>query len=722
MNTLFRLLPLLLSLILFVAIIIFLPAVELTFTALLGWINAALLLAVAVFLLLYGIRLSRQKGVRQGGSALRAKLVMALVGMLLIPAVLLQASASYVVNRGLDDWFDVRVEVLLDRAMKLAQGLYSRIDQELHHSLLEVASDPLLRAQLATFPLSSSALNTRMNALMNLHDWESMQIFDRNERLIASVQRQELGALEAETFTEQAHIAMTLGKITSEIQSNDEREQDIGYAPVTIHQNVVALIRASVLMPDGLVANARALEEDNKTYHQLARDRESLGHRFDYLMTLITFIIVLIAGFIAFRFARQLTKPVEQLAYALEQVTAGDLDVSITNAPNDELGSLVASFNIMTSQLKRNTQAVEDTQKELSKALADSQQDQHILENLLANLEVGVLLVNQDNKIHLSNQSFARLLDVDPKVLESISPDRMLATINMPAATARMQMIYHVLEELKASSEKSVQRQLDIPFGNKTRLLLVRGVSLSIPESSGFMGYLLVIDDLTELAEGQRHKAWGEVAQNVAHEIKNPLTPIKLAAERLQSRIEKQNIDPVVFKKCSKTIIQQVNRLLRLTSDFSSYASLPKPRISHVLATVFTEELTDLYAAYPRVNVQKTEADYACACDADQIRQVLLNLMDNALAASEKKGGAVRMYVQKEGNMTAFHIEDDGIGVHEKIMANIFNPYFSTKVEGSGLGLSISSRIAKEHGGSLLLLSCNTPTHFCLYIPGSQPA
>ncbi len=717
MNKLFRILPLLLSLVLFIAIVFFLPARELTSTALLGWINTILLFIVAVSLFFYGIRLWRQKTEQRAGSTLRAKLVMALVGMLLIPAVLLQGSASYVVNRGLNDWFDIRVEELLNRAMKLAQGLYSRIDQELHHSVLEASSDASLRALLATFPFSSSELNIHMNALIITHDWESMQIFDRNERLIASVQQQELSALKGAVLTEQAHIAMTLKKITSEIQSKDGREQDIAYAPIIIHQKVIALIRVAVWMPDGLVANARALEEDNKTYHQLARDRESLGLTFDYLMTLITLVIMFIAGFIAFRFARQLTRPIEQLAQALKRVTTGDLDVFIASSPNDELGSLVTSFNIMTSQLKRNTQAVEDSKKELSKALSDSQQDKHILENLLANLEVGVLLVHQDGHIHLSNQSFSRLLDIDPQVLARIAPDSTLATINMPAATARMQMIYHVLEELKASTEQSVQRQLDVSLGNKERLLLVRGVSLSIPEPSGFKGYLLVIDDLTELAEGQRHKAWGEVAQRVAHEIKNPLTPIKLAAERLQNRIEKKKIDLDIFYKCAKTIIQQSNRLLRLTSDFSTYTSLPKPRFSQVSVAIFTEEMADLYTAYPRVKVQQGESDWTCACDADQIRQVLLNLMDNALASTAATGASVRMYIQQEGGTTTFHVEDDGMGIREENAVSIFTPYFSTKTEGSGLGLSISMRIGKEHGGELLLLSNSTPTHFCLYIP-----
>jgi len=717
MNTAFRLLPLLLSLLLLVAITQLWPGSDVSITGLLGWFNTVLLAVMAFFLFRYGIRLLRGKTNQRVGSTLRAKLVIALVGMLLVPAVLLQGSASYVVNRGLDDWFDVKVETLLVRAMKLAEGLYSRIDQELQHSLLELSNDSTLRAQLAILPLSSSELNTYMNELVHHYDWESMQLFDRNERLIASIQRGELTSLKADDLTEQARIAITLGKITTEIQSKGTREQMIGYAPIVVHHNTVALIRVGVLMPEGLVEHARAVEEDNRTYRELARHRESLGQLFDHFMTLITMFIVLIAGLIALTFARTLTRPVEQLASALQRVSDGDLDVSISGAPKDELGSLVTSFNVMTQKLKSNTQAVADAQRELTQALADSQQGKHILENLLANLQAGVLLLNEDGHIHLSNLAFAQLLDIEPAMLENIQPEHTLATVSMPAATARMQLIYHVLEELKSGSEASLQRQLEVPIGNHRRILLVRGVVLSIPEPSGFTGYLLVIDDLTDIADAQRQQAWMEVARSVAHEIKNPLTPIKLAAERLQRRVQKNQMDARIFEQCTQTIIRQSNRLLRLTSDFSTLASLPKPRCSLVSAAAFIEELTDLYAAYPRVRVQQPINSWQCFCDGDQIRQVLINLMDNALAATEANRDAVRMSMVHEDGMTLFHVEDDGTGIHGDNAKMIFDSYFSTKAEGSGLGLSISSRIAKEHEGELVLISAHDPTHFCLRIP-----
>ncbi len=683
------------------------------------WLDIVLLGMVGLLLCWYGVRLLLLEDA-SAASSLRAKLVMALVAMLLLPAILLQGTASYVVHRGLDSWFDVRVESLLDRAMKLARGFYHRIDHELRQSLIEVSGDDGLRAYLSTLPLSIGELPAYMNDLSQHHDWESMQIFDRNERLIASVDRRTLGSLKPIALSDQARLSLSLGKITTETQMEKGHEYIVGYAPVIVHQNVVALIRAAVSIPDGLIAHARAVEHDYRKYNELARHRESMGSLFTDLMILITLVVTVLAGWVALVFARRMTRPVERLAGALQRVSEGDLDVIVQAESRDELASLVNSFNVMARKLKRNIEAVEQAQRELREALHDSQRRKQILENLLANLDSGVLLLNHDGQVELSNQAFFRLVEIDVEMLRNIDQERSLTTMNMPASTARIQMLLHILEELKSSREQTLQREMDIDLGTTQRHLLVRGVSLTAEDTSGFRGYLLVIDDLTDMAEAQRHRAWVEVARSVAHEIKNPLTPIKLAAERLRRRKEKGRLDDRVFEQCTQTIIRQTNRLLRLTSDFSTLASLPRPRRNRVDVQLFTHELADLYAAYPRVEVHQPMQAIHCDCDADQVRQVLINLIDNALAATEESRQPVRLYVTEEDGVVCFHVEDEGSGIQLDRPQMVFDSYFSTKAEGSGLGLSISARIAREHGGELLLLSTSKPTHFCLRIPPQE--
>jgi len=228
------------------------------------------------------------------------------------------------------------------------------------------------------------------------------------------------------------------------------------------------------------------------------------------------------------------------------------------------------------------------------------------------------------------------------------------------------------------------------------------------------------MDDISSLAEAQRSKAWAEVAQRLAHEIKNPLTPIKLATERLQRRFSDQVDDLDVFDSCTHTIIAQVERLQRLISDFSTLARLPKPRLAEVSVMHLIDEMRDLYAPWPRVHMQAPSAGMRCNCDIDQIRQILINLMDNALAATAG-GGDVKLYASAAGECIELHVEDSGNGIGPEALEHIFEPYFSTKSDGSGLGLAIARRIAQEHEGELSIRSAVRPTHFCLTLPVHVP-
>ncbi len=715
-------LPLALSAMLVLLVVLLWPTGQ-TWGALIAlrWLNIGLLGIAALALMGYGIRNLRGKKSRRTASSLRLKLVMALVTMLLLPAILLQGTASYVVNRGLDDWFDIKVESLLNRAITLGRGFYQRIDRELRQGLLETVNDASLRDHLVlSSPFASSDLFSYATASMQHHDWDSMQIFDFNEQSLVSVARNGL-TLKADRMSDRVRLSLSLGKITIEPHTEKGREYLVGYAPVIIHQKLVAVVRATVAIPDGLMADARSVEKDYRKYSELSRHRDAMGRLFVDLMVLITLIVTVIAAWAAWIFARGLTRPVEQLASALERVSDGDLNVSLQVAGKDELGSLVHSFNIMSRKLKRNTEAVERTQSELRKALRDSQQRKEILENLLANLDSGVLLMNHQGEVELNNQAFVRLLEIPTEALQQIDVAQTLKTINIPASTARVQMVLHVIEEVRSANGAAVQRELDVSVEHGVRHLLVRGIQISGKGSSAFSGFLLVLDDLTEVAEAQRHRAWVEVARSVAHEIKNPLTPIKLAAERLQRRRQKGKLDDKVFEQCTQTIITQSNRLIRLTSDFSTLASLPRPRCTMVDARSLMDEIADLYAAYPRVQVILPATPYYCYADADQIRQVLINLMDNALSATEEGCLPVRLYVDTFEHYTSFHVEDEGEGIQLDNPQLVFDAYFSTKSEGSGLGLSISARIAREHEGELLLLSTCQPTHFCLRVPSREP-
>ncbi|MFQ5581429.1 MAG: ATP-binding protein [Mariprofundaceae bacterium] len=676
---------------------------------LVAWANIVLLMGLAVVMMLYGLRLLRERQEPRAGSRLRAKLVIALVGMLLVPSMIIQIAASQMVERGMDVWFDMRVDTLLDRALDLAQGFYARVETDMKQSMIAYMSDAVLVAAAAGSTHDYSTLNTRLSEIRDKEDWQQLQLFDVNERLIAGVQAGGLSALKAEPLTEAARLSATLGRVVAELVTRDGSEVAVGYAPLSGPQGVVGLLRVEVQLAEGVMRSARVVESDYRTYRELERNRQGIRDTFTHVMLIVTLLVVLVAGMVGVVFARRLTSPIGELARALHRITEGDLDVSIPEVPQDELGSLVRSFNRMALRLKQNVEALEKTQEELTDALTSSRQRQYVLETLLANLHSGVLLADANGQIRLLNQSLKELLQLPA----SWAPGREV----MSVCTGRLRDLGKFYNELCHQAEEHLQREFEIAMDHQNIHILAHGARLSAVGSASFSGYLMVLDDISSLAEAQRNRAWAEVAQRLAHEIKNPLTPIKLAAERLQRRFRHQIEDETVFDTCTQAIIGQVERLQRLIADFSTLARMPQPKLREISVQLLLQEMRELYSAYPRVQVDMPDDGITCWCDPDQLRQVLINLMDNALAATEEKGADVHLYGQATGEHIEFHMLDRGPGISASAAEHIFEAYFSTKDAGSGLGLAIAKRIAEEHDGELSLLSPVKPTHFCLRLP-----
>ncbi len=676
----------------------------------LAWVNMAFMLALSLLLIQYGIRLLRESSEPRPGSRLRAKLVIAMIAMLMVPAMAIQMAASQMVERGMDVWFDVRVDTLLDRALNLAQGFYERVEKNTKRNLLDYISDTALLAAV-TGNMDYRSTNNRLNEIRRIEGWQKVELFDINERLIGSVQKGELSALQTTPLNDTARLSMRLGRVVTELESHDGREVAVGYAPLVGATSVIGLLRVETELPTGVIQNARAVEADYRKYRQLEHNRQRISATFTHVMLFITLVVVLLAGLVALLFARRLTAPVGDLAHALRRVTEGDLNVVIAESSHDELGSLARSFNQMATRLKQNVEAIEQAQQDLTKALDNSRQRQYVLESLLANLQTGVVLVDADGRVRLLNQAVRDIL--------RLPADWKPSADILQISHGNLRDIGDFYDELLHQKEELLQREFDValPEG-KTLHVLARGARLSA-SGSGFSGYLLVIDDISDLAEAERNKAWAEVARRLAHEIKNPLTPIKLSAERLQRRFRPQVDNTDVFDVCTKAIIDQVDRLLRLITDFSTLARMPQPKIRTVPVNNLLQDMHELFHSYRRVSVDIEQSNTAtCQCDPDQIRQVLINLTDNAIAATgDDESRSVRLYAQTTDTTVEWHAEDDGEGIHEDAALKLFEAYYSTKANGSGLGLAIARRIAEDHGGTLKLISRADPTHFCLTLP-----
>ncbi|EAU55022.1 sensor histidine kinase [Mariprofundus ferrooxydans] len=702
-----RLMPLLMASVLILVTVLVWPSPA-GDVGLLAWINVTVMLVLSLLLLRYGIRLLRDRAEPRPGSRLRARLVVGMVGLLLVPAMVIQLAASQMVERGMDVWFDVRVDTLLDRALNLAQGFYERLEKDMKRSLLGYISDGVMIAAVSG-NMEYGATTNYLAEIREKEGWQKAELFDLNERQVAGVQVGELSTLESEPLSDAARLSMRLGRVATELKTGPDGEMAVGYAPLIGVTSVVGLLRVEMKLPAGVIQNARAVESDYRNYRQLEHNRQAIAETFTHVMLFVTLVVVLLAGLVGLLFARRLTAPIGDLAYALKRVTEGDLDVEIAELSQDELGSLARSFNKMTNRLRHHAEAIEQGQQDLTHALDKSRQRQFVLESLLANLHTGVLLVDGDGRVRLLNQAVRDILHLPVNWVPSVDL--------LQASQGNLQDIGDFYNELKHQKEEHLQREFDISLPEESRHVhvLARGARLNA-SASDFSGYLLVIDDISELAEAQRNKAWAEVARRLAHEIKNPLTPIKLSAERLQRRFRVQVDNHQVFDACTQAIIAQVERLQRLIADFSTLARMPQPKIREVPVNVLLQEMNDLFHGYRQVEVRFCDPHWQCPCDPDQVRQVLINLMDNAVSASSDKV-AIRLYAVLSDHWVEWHVEDDGDGIEEAAVSRLFEAYYSTKASGSGLGLAIAKRIAEDHHGELLLVSAAAPTHFCLRLP-----
>lgn len=707
----YRLLPFVLVLLLIIVAVMMWPSDNQYGSKFLSWLNITLLILMAVSVFFVSLR-KLHVDAAKAGSVLRAKLVAAMVVMVLVPAVILQVTANQVIEKGMDVWFDVRVDTLLDKAMALSQGFYERITADMDASLVQVSQDAELINEIVLVPVGSMVTSRYLSELVQQYAWDKAELFDANERVIATAQMvfegKNLSELRTLPVSDAGRLSVVLGRHTSEHEVRENGEFVVGYLPIFDQRRQIALLRAQVRLPDTIISSARSIETDYRSYRELERHRQGIKELFMQTLMMTTIFITGVAGIFALFFAKRLTTPVEDLAQALKQVESGEFDGFVPVRSDDELGSLAVSFNSMTERLKFNMETLRQTQDELTGTLVSSRQRQYVLENLLAKLQSGVMLLDDDGSIRLMNLACKQLFglqDVDKR-----------KTSILDFSEVHLKPVLAFYQTMQTQALESLQRDMVISYGLQSIKVLARGGRLGEKGSGLFTGWLLVFDDVTQLAEAQKHQAWSEVAQRLAHEIKNPLTPIKLSTERVQRRFRSQVDNVEVFDTCTAAVINQVERLQRLLADFSNLATMPKPKCAVVKIASLIKDMSELYSTYPNLIFEGLPAGEVY-CDADQIRQVLINLIDNALATKKP----VRLYVAIDEIGTSFYVQDEGPGIDEHTAQHMFEPYFSTKKDGSGLGLAIAQRISEEHGGHLQLVSATSPTRFCMFLPHVYP-
>jgi nitrogen fixation/metabolism regulation signal transduction histidine kinase len=669
--------------------------------------------AVVLILVIGWVAARLLSRLRQGkfGSRLLIKLaaIFALVGV--VPGMLVYVVSYQFVARSIESWFDVKVEGALDAGLNLGRATLDSLSDDLMNKA-KVASAQLTNVSDAGAGLVLERIRDQLGAT-------DVVLWTSNGQLIAGAGASRF-QLNPERPTAQQLRRARADRVIAHIEGLDETPAPGAAAPPPASVRALAVVpkqgfefnaeprflQITQPLPPAVVANALAVQEANREYQERALAREGLRRMYIGTLTLTLFLAVFGAVLLAVLFGNQLARPLLVLADGVRQVAGGDLRPTAVLQGRDELGGLTRSFAVMTQQLAEARGAVEKTMGELDAARSN-------LQTILDNLTSGVIVLDADGVIVSTNPGATRVLRAPLAAHEG----QLLADIPGLSEFARgvqqqfddfdVERLQHGLDHWQHAFELHAAGDA---MSEDTINIVARGAEL--PGATR----LLVFDDISEIVSAQRAQAWGEVARRLAHEIKNPLTPIQLSAERLAMKLSGKvaPAEQTVLAKSVKTIVEQVDAMKRLVNEFRDYARLPAAELKAVDLNALVTDILHLYPVESAPVALRAELDERCApirADPQQIRQVIHNLLQNALDAAEANASrtghagevVIRTRLAESGQRVRMTVQDTGSGFAEHILKRAFEPYVTTKSKGTGLGLAVVKKIADEHSARIEL-------------------
>lgn len=658
-----------------------------------------LLLILLVFLVIRNVVkliFERRRGIL--GSKLRTKLVASFVGLSIIPTLLLfWISASFITNT-IDNWFSSQLEKSLKKSLGVAQTYY----QNLSENALFFAnnlSDTISRKSLLA-PGGKSRLEKFIQIKLTEYHVGVIEVFSPSpyQGSIAFASNVSIEG-KMETAPEILKEGIAKGAITK-IQSLGEGDLIRGISPIRSVSNtrkVEGMVVVSYYVPQSLVKKMTDISGAFTDYKRLKLTQSPIKANYIITLSIVTLLIIFSAIMFGFHLAKNITGPIKDLAEGTLEVANGNLDVHIdATKTDDEIGSLVESFNKMTQDLKTGKTQLEQTNKNLQETNIELDQRRKYMEIILKNVAAGVISLDSEGRITTINKSVGKILGLEVDSVHNKSYRDILPP-------HYLQQVENLLQEVDRSSNLTFEKEITLSFPGKAIDLSTYITPLK-DEKGDYLGLVMVLEDVTELQRAQRVAAWREVARRIAHEIKNPLTPIQLSAQRLRRRYKDKFFDDgQVFDECTNTIITQVEILKNMVNEFYNFARMPATKPSPNDLNQIINETLPLYREAHRnitFDFNSSETLPVLKLDRNQIKRALINILDNAVAAIGNKGKVTLSTFYEDSMETAgVEIADDGCGVSPGEKARLFEPYFSTKKSGTGLGLTIVNSIISDHHG-----------------------
>lgn len=659
-----------------------------------------LLLIYLVIRQLVKLVFERKKGVL--GHKLRTRLTLAFVTLTLIPTIPLFGVAVQFMSFSLDYWFSAQVEQSLAQSVELGRGYLRQVHRDLMGEVAQVAAEIFPHGTIpedrpVSVPLPPRFWHRHPLAAVFAADAEGTFFWTawkdrewiRFQDLLSQTFREHLK--DPEALNE--GVSLSLGEFGEALMVWQQLPGETS-APESV--TYVGIVRQ---FPPDLAAKLDTVVQGYQNYRQLKLFKTPLKTTYLIIFSIVALLVAFAAIWFGFYLARHITGPIQTLLTATDRVAHGDLDVSLHLDRQDEMGLLMASFNHMVRDLRASREQLTQAYRALQESHEELESRRRYMEIVLANIAAGVIGVDADGIVRTMNKAAEQMSGIRAKEMIGRHYAEFLSS-------EHQEVVRSFLRLYRMSRQPYLEKNVQVTVGDRSLALLVK-VSVLMDEHGRHLGAVVVLDDLSELQKAQRVAAWREVARRIAHEIKNPLTPIRLCAQRLHRRYVAatggEGCD-AVMAECTETIIQQVDHMKRLVNEFSQFARMPEAQPKPCDLGVLAQEAVSLYRhIHGNIRFQvKISADFPrLHLDPDQFRQVLNNLLENAVHALDGDEGEVEIRLEYDPILRIARLEcaDTGPGLTPEAKLRVFEPYFSTKEKGTGLGLAIVAKIVADHNG-----------------------
>jgi nitrogen fixation/metabolism regulation signal transduction histidine kinase len=652
------------------------------------------------------IALSRRVRTEQPGARLSARWVLNFLALSLPPALIVFIFSTWFLSSTIDSWFDVQVEAALSDSLQLGQDFLETRTLEVRNQLREVA------AELDSRPEDGELLRRALLARVRASGPTDLMVMETNGTLVATANINVLNGLPEHPGDFALLQASERGEYAAAEPTADGKLQIrvIQLMPATYPGSSARYLQAIYPLPPDITSLTRSIEQEYYRYQNVSYLRSSLKQSFLLILSLVLLLTILLAILAALNAARRMVSPLSRLSSATQQVAAGDFGREVEAGEKDEIGFLVNSFNEMTHALRAASQEAEESRAEL-------QAQGEYLETVLGNLSSGVLTLDEEGRVITANAACRHILGLPQGFEKAFTENRgeVRELSNIASMAPFLEPFVNAIEQQTRRKKAEWQQEIRIDKPAGPLVLLIRGSRLPnfpLAGEQGGHGQVVVFDDVTILNQAQRDAAWSEVARRLAHEVKNPLTPIRLAAERLQMKLADKlsATDAEILSRSSTTIVTQVEALRTLVDAFGDYAREPLLSRTAIRLDDLVQEVVTLYRqgdSQLEFHLDLCPGPDGLAADSGRLRQMLHNLITNAKEAVDESSIEVHIASRQvdtgSGAWVSLEIHDNGPGFPDRVLENPFEPYVSHKTGGSGLGLAICRKIVSEHNGKITL-------------------